>query len=384
MKILIRANTIFTPDVALKNHTIVIEGKKITAITSQNVTPGQNDFVINAQDFYVTPGLIDIHVHGALGSDTMDATTESFARMGVFFAQHGVTSFLPTTMTETREKTLSAIKKVATSSPPLDSAKWLGVHIEGPYFNPNHRGAQPEYNLRDAVPSEYEKWVETGAVKLVSIAPERKGALQFIDYGIPKGIEFSIGHTGATYEQVIEAANHGARQATHTFNGMLGLHHRKPGTVGGVLTDNRIYAQVIADGIHIHPAVVDLIIQAKGIQRTILITDAISATGLDNGKYKLGGEPIHVINGISRTENGGLAGSTLTLDKAIRNVMKFSDLSFEQVLPMATSVPAIAMHWQNTKGFLRPSADADITFFDNNFSVIMTMVAGNIIYSKEK
>jgi len=380
MKTLIRSNTIFTPDVALKNHTIVIEGKKITAITPEYVTPGQNDFVINAQDFYVTPGLIDIHVHGALGSDTMDATTESFARMGVFFAQHGVTSFLPTTMTETREKTLSAIKKVATSSPPLDSAKWLGVHIEGPYFNPNHRGAQPEYNLRDAVPSEYEKWVETGAVKLVSIAPERKGALQFIDYGIPKGIEFSIGHTGATYEQVIEAANHGARQATHTFNGMLGLHHRKPGTVGGVLTDNRIYAQVIADGIHIHPAVVDLIIQAKGIQRTILITDAISATGLDNGKYKLGGEPIHVINGISRTENGGLAGSTLTLDKAIRNVMKFSDLSFEQVLPMATSVPATAMHWQNKKGFLKPGADADITIFNQFYQVVFTIVEGKLVY----
>jgi N-acetylglucosamine-6-phosphate deacetylase len=161
---------------------------------------------------------------------------------------------------------------------------------------------------------------------------------------------------------------------------MLGLHHRRPGTVGTVLTDDRIYAQVICDGVHVHPAVIGLILRAKGSHRTILITDAIMATGLTDGEYELGGEKIIVKEGIARTVTDSLAGSTLTLDAAIQNMIDFTHLSFEDVLPMATSVPAKAMKWYGRKGVIRPGADADITIFDHELKVRLTMAAGRIIY----
>ncbi|MGB7117000.1 MAG: N-acetylglucosamine-6-phosphate deacetylase, partial [Anaerolineales bacterium] len=356
--------------------------RSITGIQSGDIDPSPGDRVIDARGYWISPGLIDVHVHGAMGFDTMDATPEALHTMGSFFAKHGVTSYLPTTMTETPEAILKSITNVANCAQSDEAAQHLGVHVEGPYFNPAHKGAQPEHNLRDADPSEYESWLDTGVVKLVSIAPERTGSMAFIDRSIAGGVEFSVAHSGASYERVIESADHGLRQATHTFNGMLGLHHRLPGTVGAVLTDDRIYAQVICDGVHVHPAVIGLIVRAKGSHRTILITDAIMATGLTDGEYELGGEKIVVKEGISRTVAGSLAGSTLTLDAAIRNMIAFTPLSFEEVLPMATSVPAKAMKWYGKKGVIRPGADADITIFDHDLNVRLTMAAGRIIYQE--
>lgn len=380
MVTILKGGKIITPDTTLENKSLIIKERKIMGIQSSNINPSPGDRVIDARGYWISPGLIDVHVHGAMGFDTMDATPEALHSMGSFFAIHGVTSYLPTTMTETPEAILKSITNVANCAQSDEAAQHLGVHVEGPYFNPAHKGAQPEYNLRDADPSEYESWLDTGVVKLVSIAPERTGSMAFIDRGIAGGVEFSVAHSGASYERVIESADHGLRQATHTFNGMLGLHHRRPGTVGAVLTDDRIYAQVICDGIHVHPAIIDLVVRAKGSHRTILITDAIMATGLADGEYELGGEKIVVKEGISRTVAGSLAGSTLTLDAAIRNLIAFTPLSFEEVLPMATSVPAEAMNWYGEKGVIRPGADADITIFDHELNVRMTMVAGRIVF----
>lgn len=382
MKTILKGGKIITPDTTLENKSLIIKDRSITGIQSGDIDPSPGDRVIDARGYWISPGLIDVHVHGAMGFDTMDATPEALHTMGSFFAKHGVTSYLPTTMTETREAILKSITNVANCVQSDEAAQHLGVHVEGPYFNPDHKGAQPEHNLRDADPSEYESWLDTGVVKLVSIAPERTGSMAFIDRGIAGGVEFSVAHSGASYERVIESADHGLRQATHTFNGMLGLHHRLPGTVGAVLTDDRIYAQVICDGVHVHPAVIDLIVRAKGSHRTILITDAIMATGLTDGEYELGGEKIVVKEGISRTVAGSLAGSTLTLDAAIRNMIAFTPLSFEEVLPMATSVPAKAMKWYGKKGVIRPGADADITIFDHDLNVRLTMAAGRIIYQE--
>jgi N-acetylglucosamine-6-phosphate deacetylase len=380
MVTILKGGKIITPDTTLENKSLIIKDQKILGIQSGEINPSPGDRVIDVRGYWISPGLIDVHVHGAMGFDTMDATPEALHRMGSFFAKHGVTSYLPTTMTETPEAILKSITNVANCAQSDEAAQHLGVHVEGPYFNPAHKGAQPEHNLRDADPSEYESWLDTGVVKLVTIAPERTGSMAFIDRGIAGGVEFSVAHSGASYEQVIESADHGLRQATHTFNGMLGLHHRRPGTVGAVLTDDRIYAQVICDGIHVHPAVIGLIVRAKGSHRTILITDAIMATGLTDGEYELGGEKIVVKEGISRTVTGSLAGSTLTLDAALRNMITFTHLSFEDVLPMATSVPAKAMNWYGRKGVIRPGADADITIFDHELNVRLTMAAGRIIY----
>jgi N-acetylglucosamine-6-phosphate deacetylase len=270
---------------------------------------------------------------------------------------------LPTTVSARQDAILAAIENVAACPQPDDGSIHLGVHIEGPYFNVDHRGAQNKGHLRDPDPSEYETWFDSGVVKLISIAPERPDALACIQHGVSQGVEFAAGHTGATYEQVIEAADHG-----------------RPGTVGAILTDERIYAQVIADGVHVHPAVVGLLIRAKGTAHTILITDAIRAVGLEDGDYMVGDDKIIVKNGVSRTMEGGLAGSTLTMDTAIRNVVSFTGLSFQDVLPMATSVPARAMGWYGRKGVITPGADADITIFDKELQVWMTIVAGRVVY----
>jgi len=197
-------------------------------------------------------------------------------------------------------------------------------------------------------------------------------------------VEFAIGHSGASYQQVVEAANWGMRQTTHAFNGMLGLHHREPGTLGGVLSDERIYCQIIVDGVHVHPAMVKLLVRAKGPGRTILITDAMRAAGLSDGEYDLGGQAVTVRDGVARIANGSLAGSTLTLDVALRNVIAFAGLSLAEALPMATSVPAEALNLAGHKGTLAVGADADIALLNPDLTVSATLVAGRVVYRSER
>lgn len=382
MRTFIHNGKILTPETLLQGKTLILEDQKVRAIEAGPPSPSDGDLVIDARGGWVAPGLIDIHVHGAVGHDASDATPEALAQMGRFMARHGVASYLPTTLSVDQEAIYAAIENVASCPQPPDGARHLGVHIEGPYFNPDYRGAQPERYLRDADPSEYEAWLRSGVVRLITVAPERPGVPELIRRGVSCGVEFAAGHTGASYEQVVQAADLGLRQATHTFNGMLGLHHRRPGTAGAVLTDDRIYAQVIADGVHVHPAMVDLLARAKGVERTILITDAIRAVGLEDGEYTLGGDTIIVKDGVSCTLDGGLAGSTLTMDAAIRNMMAFTGLSFAQVVPMATSTPAEAMGWTGKKGRLTPGADADVTLFDDRLEVCMTIVMGRVVYQR--
>jgi len=330
----------------------------------------------------VVPGFIDVHTHGAFGKDTVDGTWDAIHTIGRFFAAHGVTSYLPTVGTFTPELIMKAIDNVITCPQPEDGARHLGIHVEGPYLNVEHRGAQQKDLIRKPDAVEYQQWLDTGVVKLITIAPEIEKALEFIDLGVEKDVEFSIGHSGASYEQVVEAANHGLKQAAHLYNGMLGIHHRNPGTVGAILTDNRIFAQIITDGIHVHPAMVKLAVMAKGISRIILITDSIRGTGLCDGNYDYYGQKFTVKDGIARTPEGGLSGSTLMLDQAIKNMIKFTGMSLNEVLPMATLVPAEAMGWSERRGVLKPGADADVTILNDDLIVEKTFVLGKEVFSK--
>lgn len=379
---IIHAN-VFTPDEILPDHSIEIENGVIKKVypTGNSDAASKND-IINAQGLLVTPGLIDIHIHGDMGSDSMDATLEAYNTMSGFLCEHGVTSFLATTVTSSEVNISSALKMIERMMNKVTGAQLLGAHVEGPYINITYKGAQNPAYFRTPQKAEYEAWVETGVVKLITIAPELDGMDEFIRFCVDHNIELAIGHSQATYEQVRHAADLGARQATHLFNGMLGLHHREPGTVGGVLMDDRIYAQIIVDGVHLHPAIVKFVTQVKGIDHTILISDAMRATGLDNGKYDLGGQEVTVMDGVARIANGALAGSTLTLDKAIQNTMAFSGLDFQQVLPMATRVPAQAMHWDEHKGAIKAGFDADITFFTPQHEVAASMVAGKMVFNQ--
>jgi N-acetylglucosamine-6-phosphate deacetylase len=379
MKTYFKGGKLITPHQVLENTDLVVENGKILRLTSEQIVPEKDAEVIDVTGKYVAPGFVDIHFHGAMGVSTMDANQEAIHKISKFVAKYGVTSFLPTTWSASPEMTLSAIQNVAETPQTENGATHLGVHVEGPYLSLEHRGAQLPQLIRNPDEEEYQKWFKTGVIKLVTFAPENEGAKKFVAEGLDNDVEFSIGHSGATYEQVIEAANMGVRQATHIFNGMKGLHHRRPGTVGGVLVEDRIYAQLICDGIHIHPAVVKMLIKAKGTSRVILITDAIRGTGLDDGDYDFAGQKIIVRDGIARTPEGGLSGSTLTMDRAIRNVMAFTSLPIQDVLPMATSVPAEAMGWQDKKGSLKSGADADVIILDQDFNVLRTMVAGKFV-----
>jgi N-acetylglucosamine-6-phosphate deacetylase len=276
---------------------------------------------------------------------------------------------------------LRAVTNVANTRQPFDGAQHLGVHVEGPFLSRKFPGAQPASVLRDPDSAEYRTWFDTRVVRLITVAPELDGTMGLIHEGIQHGIAFAAGHTSASYEQILAAADQGVLQATHTFNAMLGLHHRNPGTLGAVLTDDRIYAQIIADGVHTHPAMVKLLVRAKGADRTLLITDAMRATGLRDGTYTLGDQPVTVQDSIARTLDGALAGSTATLDYVLRNVIAFAGVTLNQALQMATTTPAEAMHIQARKGSLVVGKDADVIFLDSALRVRMTLIAGRVVYA---
>jgi len=382
MRLWIRGGQLLTPDQTLEDSVLVIEAGRVTAIEPVQQVAGSpaDTRVISAAGLMVAPGLIDVHVHGSAGSDTMDATPEALITMAGFFVKHGVTAFLATTISQSPQAVWAAVENAARNSAGLEGAQPLGIHLEGPYLNPAHRGAQPEQWVRNPDPVEYTRWFETGIVRLVTVAPEIPGALECIRAGVRSGIRFSAGHTDASFDQVRQAADEGLSQSTHTFNGMRGLHHREPGTVGAVLGDDRIFCEVIADGVHVHPAVVGLMVRAKGVERTLLVTDAIRAAGLADGKYDLGKQMVTVREGVARTESGGLAGSTLTLNRAVFNAMRFTGLTINQALRMATTTPAAALGLSSRKGALRPGMDADAILFDASLNIQAAVVQGNLVY----
>ena len=381
MKKLVINGKILSPKRLPEGTAILIERDRIRAIDQLGNFP-QDIETLDAGGKWVTPGLIDIHVHGGAGSDTMDRGAKALKAMSHFFATTGVTSFLPTTGAATNEDITASIQGVDAFAHPADGARVLGIHLEGPYLGYEHKGAQPEQHLREAQPDEYQPWLESGVVKLFTVAPDVEGVLALIETGRELGVRFAVGHTSATYDQMMQAIDHGLTQATHTFNGMPQLHHREPGVIGAILTDERVYAQVIADGVHIHPAVIKLLFIAKGVRRTVLITDAIRAAGAEDGRHTLGDQVIYVEDGIARTKSGSLAGSTLTMDQALENACQFTGQSLEDILPSATSVPAESLGLDHQIGTLAPGYLADLVILDDDFRPHLTIIGGQVAYQK--
>ncbi|GAB4491899.1 MAG: N-acetylglucosamine-6-phosphate deacetylase [Anaerolineales bacterium] len=383
MTLQILGANLLTPEAALPNQSLVIEQGQIVSISS---APLELDApTLNARGLTVIPGFIDVHTHGGDGADVMDATPEAIYTIARFLARHGVTSYLPTTITASAESTRKAIANLRNLPQPADGAHHLGIHLEGPYLCYEQRGAQPAAHLRNPNPAEYADWFSDHLVRLITLAPELEGAEELIRRATAAGVEIALGHSSADEAVARSALNLGARQATHIFSGMPAFHHRLLNVLSVALTDDRLYAQAIVDGIHIHPDVVRLLVRVKSPRRLILISDSIRAAGLGDGEYDLGGETVRVQNGVTRRAyDGGLAGSTLTMDAALRNVMKFSNLSLAEALPMATSVPAEAMGWGGRKGLIRVGADADLVFLDEKFNVCLTMVGGQVVYQTQE
>jgi len=370
---------ILTPSPLPQGYGILIKDDRIKQVAPINELP--NDIPkIDALDQWVIPGLIDIHIHGSSGADTMDHDPDAYAALSNFLASKGVTSFLPTTVTASNQDILAVIEKMRLYQQGSPGARLLGLHLEGPYLQSQYRGAQTLKHIRSPQPEEYLPWLESGFVKLMTVAPEIDGVMKLIKTGTSMGIKFAVGHSSASYETVLRAVEVGLNQSTHTFNAMPSLHHREPGVLGAVLTDERIYAQVIADGVHLHPAIVKLLFRSKGVGKTILITDASQAAGMPDGRYHLGEQPVTVENGIARTDYGALASSTLILADGLKNSAEFTRRAWQDLLPSATSVPAESLNMEDQIGVIQPGALADIVIMDDQLSPQLTLISGKIVY----
>jgi len=338
---------------------------------------------IDARGQHLLPGFIDVHVHGAAGHELMDASPDGLRAMARFFARHGVTSFLPTTWTATREATLYALKLVAEVQGPVEGgATILGAHVEGPYLNPTKCGAQDPRLIRRAEREEALTFLETGVVRLLALAPEFPENLWLIDECVRRGVTVSAAHTAASYEQMVTAVKHGLRQATHSFNAMLGLGHREPGTVGAILTLPQIQCELIVDNIHVHPAAIQLLAKAKGPEGVILITDAMRATGQPEGEYPIDTRIVQVQGGAVRLPDGQLAGSILTMEMALKNFQQATGLTLQETWPTTSLNAARAIGVSARKGSLEVGKDADFILLDDAGEVRLTVAEGVVVYQR--
>ena len=359
---------------------LLVDGR-IKAILSPDQASDVPSLDVSGQ--IVLPGFIDCHVHGGAGCDTMDASAGSLAAMARFFAKHGVTSFTPTTMTATHDDTLAAVGAVqdfaADDSP---GSRVLGVHLEGPYLSPKFPGAQLADAIRKPDVAEFTELVEAGPVIMSTLAPEEPDADKLIAAAQNAGVAVVIGHTNATYEECMDAIERGAIQATHTFNAMTALHHRQPGVLGAVLSNDAIYGQLIADNVHVHPAAMKVFARCKGVERAILITDAMRAAGLPPGQYDLGGQPVRVADGQCRLMDGTLAGSVLTMDIALRNFLAASGWSLADAWPVTSRTAATSLGLDHELGSIRPGYLADMVVLDRQLQVVATVVGGEVVYQR--
>lgn len=375
MKKLIKGGQIFLEDRVLKDGFIEVEEGKITDIY-ENISE-EKDF-LDYSNYIVAPGYVDTHVHGYGGYDIMDLRTESLAKISLGIAKHGVTSFLPTTLTAKTEDLNKACENIYETYKDVKGAKVGGIFLEGPFFTLKHKGAQNPLYLTPPDIKKLEKWqqISHGLVKKIAIAPEYENATEFIKEAKKMGIYIALGHSDATYDQAYEAVIAGASIFVHIYNGMSGLHHRNPGMVGAGLTLKNVFAEIICDGHHVHPAAADIVMKARGKDEVVLITDCMMAGGMPDGNYKLGELDVIVKDGAANLTTGSLAGSVLKLEDAVKNVVKWGIATPLEAVLMASLVPAKSVGLEEEVGSLKKGKSADINILDEDLNVITTFIDG--------
>jgi len=387
MDLIISAQRLYTPLVVVERPLVFIAQGVIRRIVSrQEAEVPADGRVVELEDSILVPGFIDMHIHGGSGHDVMESDNTALPAVEALLFRHGVTGYFPTTITAALDLTLAALERLADAIERAGEngmrgqrARPLGIHLEGPFISHKRPGVHPIDDLLEPTIETFDKlWqASRGHIKVLTIAPELNGATGVIAEASRRGVCVSIGHSDADTAAAQAGVAAGARHATHTFNAMRPLDHREPGIVGEVLTDARISAEIIADGVHIDPMVVELFLRAKGTEGAVLVTDATAATGMPDGKYRLGSLEVDVANGRC-VANGKLAGSVLTLDKAVRNVMKFANWNLQQAVRLATLNPARAARLDATAGQLVPGAVADLVALTASGEVRQTIVRGQV------
>ena len=379
------AGRLLTPTDAVEHPLVLVEQGRVLEISTRSGRQASAGIsVFDFGDDVMVPGYIDLHIHGSAGYDVMDDNAEALPAIEQLLARHGVTSYFPTTVSAPMDATLRALERLADAIENREENNKdvksrslpLGIHLEGPFISHARRGVHPPENLLAPKLSTFEQFWQAarGRIRMMTIAPELEGALEVIAAAARCGVCVSLGHSDADFEATGRGIAAGARHATHTFNAMRPLDHRRPGILGAVLTDGRVSADIIADGIHLDPAIVKLFAQAKGPERTVLITDATSATGMPDGRYRLGSFEVDVRDGKCMAD-GKLAGSVLTMDLAVRNLARFAEWDLSQAVAAASRNPARAARIAN-KGVLTVGADADFVVLSAAGEVLRSFIGG--------
>ncbi len=368
-----------TPNGVIPHGWLLVREGRIAALGRGDAPAADN--IVDADGATLLPGFVDVHVHGGANFEAMDATPEALNTMSTFYARHGVTSFLATTWTDSRERIQAALETIASlTDTEMPGAALIGAHIEGPFLNPARCGAQSTTHIRRANRDEALAFLNTGCVRLMALAPEYPENHWLIRECVQRGIAVSSAHTAATYDEMCAAVELGLTQTTHTFNAMTGLHHREPGTLGSALTLPQLRCELIADNIHVHPAAMKLVWLAKGADRVILITDAVRGAGMPDGDYPIDDRVVTIKDGAARLPDGTLAGSTLTFDVAVRNFMAATGEPLERIWQATSLNAARNVGVSNRKGSLEIGKDADLILVDKHINVQLTMVEGRVVY----
>jgi N-acetylglucosamine-6-phosphate deacetylase len=381
----IHASRILTPDDEINDGVIVVEGSRIAAIGHRDemrLPPDAIDFV--ATGMTVVPGFVDVHIHGAGGHDVMEGDARALDRITSTVARHGTTSIVATTVTAPVDETCHSLQGIARYIRAHENAETdhlaaeiVGIHLEGPFISKARRGVHPPDALAKPSIETLGRFIEAadGLVKIVTLAPELPGALELIAAAVAAKIVAAIGHTDANYDQARAAMQAGARHAVHMYNAMRPFEHRDPGVVGAILTDPEVTAEVIADLVHVAGPAIQVLIGTKGFDTVLLVSDGIAATGMPDGNYRLGTFEVSVKDGVARNSEGKLAGSTLTLDRALRNVVGLG-VPLQDAVRMATVLPARRLGLAGKKGIIAVGADADLVALTPDLRVAGVMTRG--------
>jgi N-acetylglucosamine-6-phosphate deacetylase len=364
---------------------VVVRGDRVETVgVASDVSAPDGVARLELPHLTLVPGFIEPHVHGAGGFDVMHATWETMTVISRKLASHGTTSFLPTTVSAPAEVLTETVERLSgLIDTRFEGATPIGIHLEGPFISMEKRGTHRQASLHKPDAALLSKWIQRtkGRIKLLTLAPELNGAAEVAELAERSRIVVGMGHSNASFLEATDAADKGVRYAVHTFNAMGPLSHRDSGIVGAVLSDDRIFAEIIADGIHVAPEVVRIFARAKGPDRVILATDAISATGMPDGSYALGRHHVDVVGGICRDLEGRLAGSTLTQDRALRNLIQWTGMRLDDALLAITANPAKALALED-RGRIEVGSFADFTLLDQDLHVARTYVAGALVFEK--